>query len=135
MKKLLVAIAFVCAFSVQAQEENSVFKNQTIEFIKLTGTADAFDNAIAQIGAQVPEAKMADFKKEANGTLDELYSKIADLYMKEFTEEDIAELVVFYKTDLGEKLASKQTTLTQSAMMVGQTWGMKVGQIAQKYAN
>jgi|GEM_PF-1790850 len=135
MKKLLFALAFVCAIAVQAQEDHSEFKNQTIEFIKLTGTADAFDNAIVQIGAQVPEAKMKDYKAEANGTLDELYSKIADLYMKEFTEADIAELVEFYNTDLGKKLASKQTTLAQSAMMVGQTWGMKLQQMAQKYAN
>ncbi len=48
MKKLLFAIAFICTLSIQAQD-NSEFKTQTIEFLKLTGTGDAFNNAIAQI--------------------------------------------------------------------------------------
>ncbi len=132
MKKLFFTLAFICAITIQAQD-TSKFKQQTIEFIKLTGTAAAFDSAISQLGMQVPETKMDAYKQEANGTLDDLYGKIAELYMKEFTPEDIAELTAFYKTDLGKKLASKQTNLTQSAMMVGQTWGMKVQQIAQKY--
>lgn len=134
MKKLLFAIAFVCTLTIQAQD-NSEFKTQTIEFIQLTGTADAFNNAISQIGAMVPADKKEAYTKEANGTLDDLYSKLADVYMKEFTEEDINELVVFYKTDLGKKLASKQTQLVQSGMAIGQTWGMELSQIAGKYAN
>ena len=96
MKKLLFAIAFVCTLTIQAQD-NSEFKTQTIEFIQLTGTADAFNNAISQIGAMVPADKKEAYTKEANGTLDDLYSKLADVYMKEFTEEDINELVVFTK--------------------------------------
>lgn len=134
MKKLIYAIAFVCTLSIQAQD-HSEFKTQTIEFIKLTGTADAFDNAISQIGAMVPTDKKEAYTKEAKGTLGDLYSQLADLYMKEFTEKEIKELVAFYNTDLGKKLASKQTQLTQSGMAIGQTWGMELSQIAGKYAN
>lgn len=134
MKKLLFAIAFIFTLTIQAQD-NSEFKTQTIEFIKLTGTADAFNNAISQIGAMVPADKKEAYTKEAIGTLDDLYSKLADVYMKEFTEEDIKELVAFYNTDLGKKLASKQTHLVQSGMAIGQTWGMELSQIAGKYAN
>jgi hypothetical protein len=123
MKKLLFAIAFICTLSIQAQD-NSEFKTQTIEFLKLTGTGDAFNNAIAQIGAMVPEEKKEAYTKEASGTLNDVYS-----------EEDIAELVLFYKSDLGKKLSSKQTQLTQSGMMIGQTWGMELSKIAGKYAN
>lgn len=36
-------------------------------------------------------------------------------------------------TDLGKKLATKQVLLAQKAMLFGQTWGMEVSQIAQKY--
>jgi hypothetical protein len=134
MKNLIYVIAFICTLTIQAQD-HSEFKTQTIEFIKLTGTSAAFDNAINQIGAMVPEDKKEAYTLEAIGTLDDLYSKLADLYMKEFTEEDIAELVVFYNSDLGKKLASKQTQLSQSGMAIGQTWGMELSQIAGKYAN
>ncbi|WP_298755366.1 DUF2059 domain-containing protein [uncultured Psychroserpens sp.] len=134
MKKLIYVIAFLYAFTIQAQD-NAEFKAQTIEFIKLTGTADAFNNAISQIGAMVPEDKKEAYTKEANGTLEDLYGQLADVYMKEFTKEDIAQLVVFYKSDLGKKLASKQTDLAQAGMSIGQSWGMELSQIAQKYSN
>ncbi|MCD2258216.1 DUF2059 domain-containing protein [Psychroserpens luteolus] len=134
MKKLIYVIAFLYAFTIQAQD-NTEFKTQTIEFIKLTGTADAFNNAISQIGAMVPEDKKEAYTKEANGTLEDLYSQLADVYMKEFTKEDIAQLVVFYKSDLGKKLASKQTDLAQAGMSIGQSWGMELSQIAQKHSN
>lgn len=132
MKKLLLVSMFLVAVVTQAQE-TSDFKTETIEFIKLTGAGAAFDNAISQIGLNVPEANKEAYTKEASATLEGLYGKIADLYMEEFTESEIKELVAFYHTDLGKKLATKQLGLTQRAMAFGQSWGMEVGQIAQKY--
>lgn len=133
MKKILLMCMFLTAITVKAQEENTAFKSETIEFIKLTGAGAAFDDAIAQIGYNISEEKKADYTKEALATLDALYDKIAALYMAEFTQDEIKELTSFYHTDLGKKLAKKQLSLTQKAMGYGQAWGMEVSQIAQKY--
>lgn len=132
MKKVLLVCLFMFAVASQAQD-NADFKNETVEFIKITGAASAFENAIAQIGAGVSEENKEAYTKEANGTLVGLYDKMAELYMEEFTQEEISELVAFYNTDLGKKLAEKQLGLTQKAMMFGQSWGMEVSAIAQKY--
>ncbi|GAA3588218.1 hypothetical protein GCM10022396_01790 [Flavivirga amylovorans] len=118
--------------TVKAQE-NTEFKNVTIEFIKLTGAGAAFESAIGQIGAGVSEANKEAYTNEANKTLEPLYVKMADIYMAEFTIDEIKELVAFYKTELGKKLSEKQLGLTQKAMMFGQSWGMEVQGIAQKY--
>lgn len=134
MKKLLFIAIIALSMSVSAQT-NADFKEQTIEFIKLTGSASAFEDAINQIGVQVPASKTDAYLKEARGTLDGLYDKLAEIYMQEFTHNEIKELKAFYSTDLGKKLASKQSVLSQKAMMIGQSWGMEVGQIAQKYTN
>ncbi len=132
MKKILLVCLFMLTITVKAQD-NTEFKNVTVEFIKLTGAGAAFESAIAQIGAGVSEANKEAYTKEANGTLDGLYTKIANLYMAEFTQDEIKELVAFYNTALGKKLAEKQLDLTQKAMMFGQSWGMEVQGIAQKY--
>ena len=132
MKKTLLVCLFMVTMATQAQE-NIDFKTETIEFLKLTGAGQAFENAIGQIGYNVVDSKKEAYTKEAMGTLDALYAKMADLYMSEFTQNDIKELVVFYNTDLGKKLAEKQLGLTQKAMSFGQAWGMEVSQIAQKY--
>lgn len=132
MKKVLLALALLFTVAIQAQD-NSAFKNETIEFIKITGAGTAFENAIDQIGTMVPEINKAAYINEANGTLDPLYSKMAELYMAEFTQDEIKELVAFYNTDLGKKLATKQLGLTQKGMAFGQSWGMEVQAIAQKH--
>ena len=120
------------SFNKEATEDAH---NKAIEFLKLTGSADMFDNAISQIGMMVPEKNKEAYTKEAKGTLDGLYGEIAELYMKEFTQDEIAELVAFYKSEIGQKLSSKQTQLTQQGMMLGQNWGMELQQIAQKHSN
>jgi hypothetical protein len=133
MKKALLFLLIV-AFATQSQsQDNSKFQKETVEFIKLTGAGSAFENAISQIGAMVPETNKAAFIAEASQTLDPLYVKMAQLYMAEFTQEEIKELVAFYHTDLGKKLATKQLSLTQKAMSFGQSWGMEVQAIAQKH--
>jgi hypothetical protein len=132
MKKILLVGLFLVAVTTQAQETTE-FKAETIEFIKLTGAGKAFESAIDQIGFNIPEANKEAYVKEASGTLDGLYDQIADLYMAEFSQLEIKELVIFYHTDLGKKLAEKQLGLTQKAMGFGQSWGMEVSQIAQKH--
>lgn len=134
MKKGLLVCLFIVAIAFQTQaQDQTEFKNVTVEFIKLTGAGAAFENAIAQIGAGVSEANKAAYTEEAKGTLDGLYSKMSELYMAEFTQDEMKELVAFYKTNLGKKLAEKQIDLTQKAMVHGQSWGMEVQGIAQKY--
>ncbi len=134
MKKIVTIGIFLMFFGNVSAQENSEFKNETIEFLKLTGTGAAFENAIGQIGATVPELNRVAYTEEANTTLDGLYSKMADLYMKEFTPDEIKELVAFYNTDLGKKVSSKQMALSQQAMMLGQAWGGEIQQIAQKHS-
>jgi hypothetical protein len=122
------------AFAVKSNaQEASEFKNETIEFIKMTGAGSAFESAIAQLGMMVSEENKEAYTKEANGTLVGLYDKMADLYMTEFTQPEIQELIAFYKTDLGKKLAEKQLKLTQRGMAFGQSWGIEVQGIAAKY--
>ncbi|MBO6605414.1 DUF2059 domain-containing protein [Psychroserpens sp.] len=134
MKKILLVLTLVFSVSLNAQD-TSDFKSKTINFIKLTGSAQMFDDAISQIGMMVPEDKKEAYTKEAQGTLDDLYSELAKVYMKEFTEAEINELIGFYNSEIGQKLASKQTEITQSGMAIGQNWGMSLSQIAQKYSN
>ncbi len=132
MKKIILLGAFLIAFAGQAQDD-TVFKSETIEFIKLTGATASLESAIDQIGMMVPDANKATYKKEASATLPGLYGKMAELYMKEFTAAEIKELVAFYKSPLGIKMASKQNSLMQQSMVFGQTWGMELQGIAQKH--
>lgn len=64
MKKILLVLTLVFSVSLNAQD-TSDFKSKTINFIKLTGSAQMFDDAISQIGMMVPEDKKEAYTKEA----------------------------------------------------------------------
>ena len=53
------------------------------------------------------EDKKDAYTIEATGTLEDLYTQLADLYMKEFSEEEIKTLNTFYESDLGKKTGVK----------------------------
>jgi uncharacterized protein len=109
MKKILLVCMFIVVIATQVEaQENAEFKANTIEFLKLTGAGSAFEGAIIQIGYNVSEENKAAYTQEATATLDGLYDKMAALYMEEFTPLEINELVAFYNTNLGKKLADKQ---------------------------
>lgn len=132
MKKIALLLIVLVAISTQAQD-NSAFKKETIEFIKLTGTTKAFTDVIDQIGTMVSQEHKTTYKNEATATLEGLYSKMAELYMSEFTEVEIKELVAFYQSNVGKKLATKQLPLMQKGMAIGQAWGGEIQAIAMKY--
>jgi len=117
---------------VKAQE-NPEFTADTVEFLKLTGASVGFDQAVMQIGAIVSAENKEAYAKEAATSVDGLYTKMAAMYMEEFTHDEIKELLKFYNSDLGKKMASKQMMLVQKGMSLGQNWGMELQQIAQKY--
>jgi len=133
MRKISLMFALLFTLIITAQDNN--YESKTIEFIKLTGATSSFDTAIDQIGIMVAADKKEQYLTEAKGTLDALYPKIAKIYMKQFTESEIDELIAFYKSPIGKKLASNQNAIIQSSMTIGQSWGMELQQIAQKFSN
>lgn len=131
MKKLLIVLAIVCiSFNVNAQSDE--FASDTQNLVE-TISKDAFEPYIAQFVAMVPAEKQEGFKEELMGTMPELYAAMATIYMEEFTHQEIKELIAFYETPVGKKMAEKSGELAQKGMTAGQAWGMKVQEIIGKY--
>jgi hypothetical protein len=133
MRKIILISAFLVAFATQAQGDLA-YQNTAMEFVKITSMNARFDMAINHLGKNVLSAKKEVFQTEANATLESLYYETANLYMREFTQTELEDLVTFYKTNLGKKLAEKQTIISQKAMLMGVSWGKEVEAIAKKYS-
>lgn len=133
MKKILFIIVLaICSITANAQTENTKFKEETVKLIKII-SADSFMPYIEQITAAIPEENQTAFSKELEVTFDKLYSSMAEIYMKEFTEEEILQLIAFYETPVGKKIASISGTLSQEASVALQDWGLEVQEIMEKY--
>jgi len=135
MKKVVLAIVCVFMFFATATaQENEAFKEDTVKLLKIT-SQDAFEQVINQMAGMVSEDKKSEFKVEAAKTLDGVIESISKIYMAEFTHDEIKDLLAFYATPTGLKMAEKTMVLAQKSMTVGQTWGMELQGIASKFAN
>ncbi|MDO6759769.1 DUF2059 domain-containing protein [Tamlana sp. 2_MG-2023] len=132
MKKILFVCLLLAMSFTQAQNKDA-YKKDTIELIKLTGAGSAFDAGIEQLGAMISGKNKAAYTKDAKAELDKLYDELSDLYMEEFTQEEIKELLAFYNSPIGKKFTSKQLDLTKKGVELGKGFAEKVQRLAQKY--
>ncbi|KAB1066534.1 DUF2059 domain-containing protein [Tamlana haliotis] len=132
MKNLLFTCLLLVVSFTQAQNKEA-YKKDAIKLIKLTGASSAFEAGIEQIGAVVSEKNKAKYTKKAEASLVDLYDDMADLYMEEFTQEEIKELLGFYNSPIGKKFASKQLELTKKGVELGKDWATDLQNLAQRY--
>lgn len=133
MKKVLLLVAIVC-FSVtaKAQENVDVYTADAENLVKIVSES-AFTPVIDQFSGMVAEDKKEALIADIKATFPELYSAMAKIYMEEFTHSEIKEILAFYATPIGKKLAEKTGDLSKKGMIAGQAWGMKLQGIIQKY--
>ena len=134
MKKLLIAATLL--LSVQfASAQSADFKNDVIEYIKLSGSAAqvtaVLDPMLEQL--KLPQDKSADLRKEIEATLPDLYNKMADVMMKHYTHDDVKKMIEFYNSPVGKKIQEVSPKMTKDQMKAGQDWGMQLQGLLMKY--
>ena len=132
MKKLLLTIAFVLVAQV-GMAQDAAYKADAIKVLTLSGSAATMDSAKKQILGMIPEAKQAAFLVEFEASLPSLYDKLADIYMKEYTHADLKEMIKFYETPVGKKIASKAGVIYEQSTKAGQEWGQGLQPMMMKY--
>jgi hypothetical protein len=130
MKKFVLLALLVIAPFASAQD---AFKADAMKVIKASGAASTIDVAKKQILEMVPEAKRAAFLVEFEASLPSLYEKLAEIYMKEYTHDDIKQMLAFYETPVGKKIAGKAGAVYEQSTAAGQEWGMSLQSILMKY--
>lgn len=59
---------------------------------------------------------------------DELVDMVVPIYEKYYSDEEIVQLLAFYKSPLGQKVIERLPLITQESYKVGETWGRKMGE-------
>ena len=131
MKKLLLSLAFFCVTQFGMAQDS--YKSDVIETIKLSGATAGITVIIDQVLPMIPEENQADFKKEYEALLPSLYEEMVPVYQKYYTHEEIKEMLKFYNSPLGKKIAGNAGNLTSDGMKVGQDWGMGLQGLFMKY--
>lgn len=137
-----VAIALtVASQAVHAQQKPSPAAMATAkELITVTGATQLFTPLIAGV---VEQAKLlylqqnpglgkdlndisAQIRTDLQPRFVELTDEVARLYASNFTEQELKEILVFYKSPAGQKLLAQQPKVIDSSMKFAQSWANKL---------
>lgn len=151
MSKSLAVIIFFVLTQFAAAEEITAEKKRIIdEMLALTGAlkagemlgtavTDQMINAMAQQNTNIDARTIEVLKDEvgkimhdefiANGFINEVSYEV---YHKYFSTAELKEMLAFYKTPTGKKMASLLPRVTQESMMAGQRRGQTLGPIIQQ---
>jgi hypothetical protein len=129
--KLIVAFLLFCS-AVKAQTATvTPSQLKAAEDVIIASKADAhfkssMDVMLKQASATLPEDKRAKFIEVMNSFVakyvnwDIMKDQLASLYAQQFTEKELKDLAVFYRSPLGIKLNEKQPILLQKGADLGQ---------------
>jgi uncharacterized protein len=101
--------------------------------LEVTGSGNLGVQAVTQMIAAFKEnySNIGDefwneFAKEIKS--EDLVNLIIPVYDKYYTEEDVDQMIAFYKTPVGKKLIEVLPKISQESMAVGQEWGKGLGE-------
>ena len=133
MKKIVLTFAFVLAAQIGMAQTNEAFKKDVLKVIDVTGSAGQMKLVKDQIIKMIPKEKQAAFLVEFEATLPSLYDKIANVYMQEYTHEDIKQILKFYETPIGKKMTEKAGVIAEKNMTASQEGGSSLQGMMMKY--
>jgi hypothetical protein len=131
MKKvmMLLGLLFALVGGIQAQTTEKSKHYKAAEDLLLTmNMKQAIDESVDQM--LVLQLKNNPNLQPAEATLKQFFNKYMSwealredyiqIYMEEFTEKELKDMMSFFKTDTGKKMAAKQTTLMMKGAQLGQ---------------
>ena len=89
----------------------------------------AIKQQLPNVPADALDAIQAEVEKTA---LDDLITMMAPVYEKQLTKTDLEEIIKFYETPIGKKLAAAKPLIMQGSRQIGQQWGQQVVMKIQK---
>jgi hypothetical protein len=131
MKKTCLTFALLLITTLGFSQE--AFKKDVISYLDVSGQSNTFKMITKDLVNNVPEAKKAEFQKELEVSISDLMGKMADMYMSEFSHDEIKALLKFYESPIGKKLTDKTEVLYIKGQSVGQEWGMGLQSMMMKY--
>ncbi len=131
MKKFVFTFALLVITQLSFAQDG--FKADMKKYMTLSGQISTFELLTKDLVKNIPESNQAAFSKDLKVSLDVLMDKMAEMYMTEFTHEDVKAMIEFYETPAGKKLSEKNGVLFEKGQLIGQEWGMGLQGIMMKY--
>lgn len=132
MKKLILVL-FTWSFITAASAQEDSAKSHAKQLLEVTG--------VVKVSIQMMNTMFDYYKKNFPAAPDdfwetlskeikpeEMLDLIIPLYTKYYTDEELKQLLAFYKTPVGKKVIETLPLLTQESVAIGQEWGKRIGE-------
>ena len=137
MKKIVTIIALtIFATSASFAQLDKDYTETLRTMFKVAGTEETYKTVIIQMVnlfkeqyPNVDEKVWSDFEEEFLKTsVNDLVEMLAPVYVKYLNQDELQQLIEFYDSPVGKKLAKSTPLITQESMQIGQEWGKKIGE-------
>lgn len=133
MRKFLLLSIFTLTWGFANAQTDSYSKTLK-KYIEVSGSMQSFSVAIKSIMGNfknmktgVPDEFWKEMETELSGTsIDELVTMLTPVYKKYLAEADLKEIIAFYNSPAGKKLAESTPGIMGESMQAGQAWGQTV---------
>lgn len=136
----ILALSLSCAGPAFAQQPSAAATAAAKELITVTGANTIFNPLVAGV---VEQAKVlylqqdpalakdlneiaANLRTALAPRFSEINDEVARLYTAEFSEQELKEILAFYKSPAGQKLLEQQPKVIDNSMKFAQTWANKL---------
>ena len=114
MKKFLFAVVFALVSQVGFSQEKPT-REDVMQVIEKSGASGQLSAAKKQVLQMIPQEKQAAFVIEFDAILKKANDATVDVYMQEYTKEDIQAMLAFYNSPVGKKMAAKAEVIAQKS--------------------
>ena len=132
MKKFLLSIAFVFVTGVMVAQEKPN-KEDVLQVIEKSGASGQLNAAKKQLLSMIPSAKHAAFVIEFDALMKKANEATAEIYMAEYSKEDIKAMLAFYNSPTGKKMAEKSEAIAEKSQEAMMTLQGEVQTMMTKY--
>ena len=75
----------------------------------------------------IPDIFWEEFLKRATANIDEFVTILVGVHDRNYTKEQIDQMVAFFETPVGRMMAEKQPAVALETVAAAERWGMKMG--------
>jgi len=141
MKKILLALALVFAFTVSVQENKEADNlDELFELMNMDSMVETMHDQMQSIYTEVEkdfnisseelainqkyrEQMTSIMKKEMSWQA--MKVDLKQIYLQNFTENEIADMIIFYKSSTGQSVLRTMPVVMQESMKLGQAMAQK----------
>lgn len=136
----LLTIGIVSARAQQAQQPTAAALATAREIVDIKGAVALFKPVVNGVVETVKlrilqsnpnlqrdlEAVAQDLKAQNEVRFNEVHDQLARLYAQHFNEQELKDILVFYKSPLGKKMNEEEPKFTDQSMTFVQEWADKL---------